>query len=183
MKNKTRELVLAAILTALAILITYSPVKLNLPFFTLTLGAHVPTLLAMFVSPWVAVMSVIGSCIGFFMAIPAPNNMLVMIRAALHIIFVLVGMKILDKKMNIYLVIILTSFMHALAEGIAVYALTPVIVPNSETTQLWAGWIAAAGTFVHHYIDCAIAAPILFALARAKMIQKPYFMAKTKTNV
>lgn len=50
MKNKTRELVLAAILTALAILITYSPVKLNTGFFTLTLGAHVPTMLAMFIS-------------------------------------------------------------------------------------------------------------------------------------
>ncbi len=176
MKNKTRELVLAAILTALAIIITYSPVKLNLPFFTLTLGAHVPTFLAMFVSPWVAVMSVIGSCIGFFLAIPAPNNLLVVVRAALHIIFVLAGMKMLDKKMNIFLVIILTSVLHSVAEGVAVYALTPVIIPNSETTSLWAGWIALAGTFVHHYIDTAIAAPILYALAKAKMVARPEFM-------
>lgn len=176
MKNKTRELVLAAILTALAIIITYSPVKLNLPFFTLTLGAHVPTFLAMFISPWVAVMSVIGSCIGFFLAIPAPNNLLVVIRAALHIIFVLVGMKLLDRKMNIFLVIILTSILHSVAEGVAVYALTPWIIPNSETTSLWAGWIALAGTFIHHYIDSAIAAPILFALVKAKMISKPAFM-------
>lgn len=176
MKNKTRELVLAAILTALAIIITYSPVKLNLPFFTLTLGAHVPTFLAMFVSPWVAIMSVIGSCIGFFLAIPAPNNLLVVVRAALHIIFVLAGMKMLDKKMNIFLVIILTSFMHALAEGIAVYLLTPVIIPDSTTTSLWAGWIAAAGTFVHHYIDAAIAAPILYALVKAKLVNRPHFM-------
>ncbi len=176
MKNKTRELVLAAILTALAIIITYSPVKLNLPFFTLTLGAHVPTFLAMFVSPWVAVMSVIGSCIGFFLAIPAPNNLLVVVRAALHIIFVLAGMKMLDKKMNIFLVIILTSLLHSVAEGIAVYVLTPVIIPDSPTTSLWAAWIALAGTFVHHYIDAAIATPILLALSRAKLVNKPYFI-------
>ncbi len=181
MNSKTRELVLAAILTALAIVITYSPVKLELPFFTLTLGAHVPTMLAMFISPWVAVMSVIGSCIGFLMAIPSPNNLLVMIRAALHLIFVFVGMKMISKQMNIVLIIIVTSLLHALAEGIAVYFLTPVIVPSSDTTALWAGWIASAGTFVHHYIDAAITAPILLALSRAKMVSKPWFVKKTKS--
>lgn len=178
MNNKTRELVLAAILTALSILITYSPVKLYLPFFTLTLGAHVPTMLALFVSPWVAVMTVIGSCIGFFMAIPAPNNLLVVARAALHIVFVLVGLKMIKKDVNIFLTIIVTSLLHAVAEGVAVFFLAPIIVPNSGSAPLWAAWIAASGTFVHHYIDVAITAPILYALVRAKMIIKPYFMKK-----
>lgn len=183
MNTKTREIVLAAVLTALAIIITYSPVKLNTGFFTLTLGAHVPTFLAMFISPWVAVMSVVGSCIGFFLAIPAPNNLLVVIRAALHIIFVVVGMKMIDKKMNIFLVIIVTSLLHSIAEGIAVYALTPVIIPDNSTASLSAGWIALVGTFVHHYIDAAITAPILLALARAKMVSKPYFIKKDKAAV
>ncbi len=178
MNKKTRELVLAAILTALAILITYSPVKLNLAFFTLTPGAHVPTFLAMFISPWVAVMSIIGSCIGFFTAIPSPNNLLVMIRAGLHIIFALIGIKMIDKKLNIFLVIFLTALIHALAEGIIVTLLTPVIVPNSTQAQLVAGQIAAAGTFVHHFIDSAITLPILLALSRAKMLNKPYFLVK-----
>lgn len=182
MNNKTRELVLAAILTALAIIITYSPVKLNLVFFTLTIGAHVPTMLAMFISPWVAVMTVIGSCIGFFMAIPSPNNLLVVARAALHIIFVCVGMKMLKKNANIFLVIIVTSLLHSFAEGIIVYLLTPVIIQDTETAPLVAGWIALAGTFVHHYIDSAITAPILFALVRAKLIAKPHFM-KNKAAV
>ncbi len=177
-QQMTREITFAAILTALSIIITYSPVKLNLSFFTLTLGAHVPTFLAMFISPWVAVMSVIGSCIGFFMAIPAPSNILVMIRAALHIIFTLAGMKMLSKNVNIFLVIILTALMHSLAEGIAVYFLTPVIVANSTSSQLGAGWIALTGTFVHHFIDSAIATPILVALSRAKLINKPYFITK-----
>lgn len=169
-------MVMAAVLTALSIVITYSPVKLNLGFFTLTLGAHVPTMLAMFISPHVAVMTVIGSCIGFFTAIPAPNNLLVMIRAALHLIFVFVGMKMLAKNMNIFLVIVVTSLLHSIAEGTAVYLLTPVIIENSATAALAAGEIAFAGTFVHHYIDTAITAPILFALSRAKLVEKPYFV-------
>lgn len=176
MRKNTRELVLAAVLTALSIVITYSPVKLNLAFFTLTPGAHVPTMLAMFISPYAAIMTIIGSCIGFLTAIPAPNNLLVMIRAALHIIFAVVGMKMISKKANIFLVIVVTSLLHALAEGVAVYLLTPLIIPGSDTASLTAGWIALVGTFVHHYIDSAICAPILMALSRAKLVKKPYFM-------
>lgn len=176
--NKTRELTLAAILTALSIVITFSPVKLVLPFFTLTLGVHVPTLIAMFISPWVAIMTVIGSCVGFLVAIPAPNNVLVMLRAALHLLFVLVGMKMINKDINIFIVLLATSVLHALAEGILVYFLTPIIIPNNETALLTAGWIAFAGTFVHHYLDTIITVPILLALVRAKIIIKPYFLKK-----
>ena len=173
MKNKTRELVLAAILTALAIIITFFP-KIDFGgFFTLTPGSHVPTFLAMFVSPWVAVMSVIGSCIGFFFS---TSSLLVVTRAALHLVFVLVGMKMIDKKINIFLVIILTAVLHSVAEGVAVYALTPILVKNSEATMLAAGWTALSVTFVHHLIDAAITTPILYALTKAKLVARPDFM-------
>ncbi len=171
MNKKTREMVLAAILTALSILITYSPVKLVLPFFTLTIGSHTPTMLAMLVSPWVAVMTVIGSCIGFFMTIPAPNSIIVVARAATHLIFALAGCKMIkDRKFNIYLIILITGVLHALAEGIIVFALTPLILPGQAA--LYAAVIALSGTFVHHILDCAITTPIAIALGRAKIIPK-----------
>lgn len=171
MNKKTREMVLAAILTALSILITYSPVKLVLPFFTLTVGSHTPTMLAMLVSPWVAVMTVIGSCIGFFMTIPAPNSIIVVARAATHLLFALAGCKMIkDGKLNIYLIILITGVLHALAEGIVVFALTPLIVPGQLAAP--AAAIALSGTFVHHFLDCAITAPIALALVRAKIISK-----------
>ncbi|MBR5808679.1 MAG: ECF transporter S component [Clostridia bacterium] len=171
MNKKTREMVLAAILTALSILITYSPVKLVLPFFTLTVGSHTPTILAMLISPWVAVMTVIGSCIGFAMTIPAPNSIIVVMRAATHLLFALVGCKMIkDKKLNIYLIILITGVLHALSEGIVVFALTPLIVPGQLATS--AALIALSGTFVHHLMDCAITAPIAVALVRARVIPK-----------
>lgn len=177
MNKKTREMVLAAILTALSILITYSPVKLVLPFFTLTVGSHTPTMLAMLVSPWVAVMTVIGSCIGFFMTIPAPNSIIVVARAATHLIFALAGCKMIKNgKLNIYLIILITGVLHALAEGIIVFALTPLIVPGQLATS--AAVIALSGTFVHHLLDCAITTPIAIALGRAKVIPKPSFSVK-----
>lgn len=174
MEKKTKELALASILTALSILITYSPLKLVLPFFTLTLGAHVPTMLAMFVGPWVTVMTVIGSCLGFFLTIPAPNSVIVVARAATHLIFALVGIKLIKKNYNIILVIVITAILHSLAEGIVVYILTPIIL-DSATAALTAGGIAALGTVIHHIIDTAITAPILFALTKAKIIKRRYF--------
>lgn len=173
MKNKTKELSLAAILTALSLLITYSPLKLVLPFFTLTLGAHVPTMLAVFVGPWVTVMTVIGSCIGFFLTIPAPNSIIVVARAATHLIFAFAAIWMLKKNYNRFLVIVITAILHALAEGIVVYALTPIILDNS-TAAFTAGGIAALGTVIHHAIDTAITAPILFALTKAKIIKRRY---------
>ncbi|MBO5060572.1 MAG: ECF transporter S component [Clostridia bacterium] len=182
MNKKTREMVLAAILTALSILITYSPVKLVLPFFTLTLGAHVPTLLALFISPWVVAMTVIGSCIGFFMTIPAPNSIIVVTRAATHIIFALVGTKMIkDGKLNPFIIILVTAILHSVAEGIAVYVLTPIILPGE--VALTAACIALAGTFVHHLLDCAITAPILIALSKAKIVHIPAnFKIRRKAN-
>lgn len=178
MKNRTHDIVLAGILTALAILITYSPIKLNLGFFTLTLAAHVPTMLAMFVNPWVAIMSIIGSCIGFFTAIPAPNNFLVVARAALHIIFALVGIYMLKKNRNIFLIIFVTAILHSVAEGVAVYFLTPILLSNNDTALWSLAWVAFSGTFVHHLIDSAITYPILCGLIRAKLISKQYFLNK-----
>ena len=182
MNKKTRELTLAAILTALSILITYSPVKLVLPFFTLTLGAHVPTLLAMFVSPWVTIMTVIGSCRGFFMTIPAPNAIIVVTRAATHLVFALLGYQMIKKNWNIWLIILVTAFIHALTEGVTVYLLTPIIL-KGEQAAITAAAIAFSGTALHHLIDCAITAPIAAALGRGKVIQLPQiFKSRSNSN-
>lgn len=170
MNRKTKEMVLAAILTALSLIITYSPVKLDLGFFTLTLGAHVPTLIALFVSPWVALMTIIGSCLGFLFV---TGNLIVVTRAALHILFALIGIKMLKKRVNIFLIILVTALVHALSEGICVYLLTPIILPDSDTAVLSAAIIALSGTFVHHLIDSAIAAPIITALSKAKILHIP----------
>lgn len=170
MNKKTKELVLAAILTAISILITYSPVKLVLPFFTLTIGAHVPTLLAMFISPWVLIMTVIGSCLGFFMTIPAPNSIIVVTRAATHIFFALAGYSIIKKNMMpLILMVLITAIIHALTEGLSVYILTPLVL-TAETAKSTASLIALSGTFVHHLLDSAICIPILIALKKAKII-------------
>lgn len=179
MEKKTKELALASILTALSLLITYSPLKLVIPPFTLTLGAHVPTMLAMFVGPWVAVMTIVGSCIGFAFNFAAPMSFIVIARAATHLIFSLVGIEMLKKNRNIILIIVITAILHSIAEGIVSFLLTPILIPSDTLTQfavaLPAGEIALFGTLIHHIIDVAITAPILTALTKAKIIKRRYF--------
>ena len=171
MNKRTKEMVMAAILTALSIIITYSPVKLVLPFFTLTVGAHIPTLIAMFISPWVTAMTVIGSCIGFLMTIPAPSSIIVVTRAATHIIFALAGYNMIKRNsMPLIAIALITAVIHAIFEGISVYVLTPLVI-TSDTTATAAAGIAFAGTFVHHLLDSTICVPIIIALNKAKIVK------------
>ena len=173
MNKKTKDLVLAALLTAISILITYSPLRLQTPFFTLTLGAHVPTLIAMFINPWVVIMTVIGSCLGFFMVIPAPNSVIVVVRAATHIIFALAGYKMIkNKTVHPLIILLVTALLHSSTEGIGVYILTPIILGN-QTAAIITAATAFIGTFIHHFLDSAICLPILYALAKAKIIHLP----------
>lgn len=177
MNKRTREMVLAAILTALSILITYSPVKIPVPYTTVTLGSHIPTFISMFVSPWVVIMTVVGSCIGFAMVISPPVSIVVVARAATHLIFALIGCKMIEKrKVNILLIILLTALLHTLTESIAFFSLSPMFMPDSA--GLLGTYVTAVSTLVHHLIDYAITIPIAIALGRAKVIPKLSFGVK-----
>ncbi|MCX7714439.1 MAG: ECF transporter S component [Clostridia bacterium] len=172
--NKTKNTISAALLTALSMLIAFSPVKLPVPPpFSVTLASHVPTMLAVFINPWVALFSVVGSCLGFWLL---TSNIIIVIRAASHILFALAGAYMLKKgKVNIFAVIVATSLIHAAAEGLIVYILTPLVFPDKGAAALALGYTAAIGTLFHHYVDCAITAPILYALSRAKLISTGVF--------
>lgn len=167
--NRTKDVVLAALLTALSLLIAMSPVKLPVPPpFSLTPGSHVPTMIALFINPFVTVLTVIGSCIGFIIS---TGNPVVVLRAASHIFFALLGMYMIQKKsVNIFVVIIVTSVVHAGAEALIVYSLTPLLLPNNTAVLSGLTWFAFIGTLVHHYLDSLITAPILYALQKAKMV-------------
>lgn len=172
--NKTKNLVLAALLTALSLLITFLPFKIVLGPFSMTPASHTPTMLAMFINPWVALFTVIGSCIGF-----TTLNPVVVIRAASHIIFALVGIYMMDKKkVNIFATIIVTSILHALAEGLIVYLFTPLFLPDKQVTAALVG-ITVGGTMVQHYVDTLITVPILYALTKAKLIRTNVFVKKS----
>lgn len=177
----TKQIVLAAMLTALSLLIAYSPFKLPLPQpFSVTIASHVPTIIAMFISPWVAVCTVIGSAVGFMMA---TGNPIIMLRAASHIFFVLVGLYMLRKRCNPYLTLALTSIVHALSEALVILLfsnLFGIAIPVSKVgfvllpfvDPLFGYLFNAVFVIVvfHHFADSLISVLVLIPLEKARLI-------------
>ena len=66
-KSKNQFLTMTALLTALAIAIPMvMPLKIVIPPASYTLGSHVAIFLAMFISPLMTVIVILGSTYGFF---------------------------------------------------------------------------------------------------------------------
>lgn len=151
---KLRQITTGAVLTALAIIIPIQFVflKVVIPPFTATLASHVPMFISMLISPPVAVMVGVGSVIGFLFTAP----LYVAARAASHIVVGLVGAIMIKRGKSMAMAFALTIPIHAIIEALAV-------IPF--------GWTASAilvtvglGTAIHHAIDAAIAASIIYAI-------------------
>lgn len=171
-KVKTKDLVLTALLIAIGIIIPvyFSFLRVTLPpAFTATLMAHVPIFIAMFISPWSALFTALGTTLGFWFT----TSPVVTMRAASHVIFALVGAFMLKKNCNLVLVGVVTALLHAVFEGLVVYLFLALgFTPATEGTPILvsAFYVTGVGTIIHDIIDYVIACGIGFALAKAKML-------------
>ncbi len=96
--TKLISLVIAALLCAIGIVIPLFAPKIVLEPASFTLASHVPVMIALFISPPVALAVSIGTTLGFFFAgLP----LVVVLRALSHVVFVLVGSLILKKQPNL----------------------------------------------------------------------------------
>lgn len=164
MKNDTpaanaRQLAVGALLTSLALVIPlvfrgWLQVYVPMLGLSATLASHVPSMLAMFVSPFVAVLVGVGSVIGFAMTL----GPVIAARAASHIAFGLVGAMMVQRGARPVSVLVATLPVHALLEGFAVWLLV---------RQTEAAWAVAGLTVLHHAADAAITLSVVGALARA----------------
>ena len=166
--KRIHQLVLAALLTALAILIPmFMPIKLILePIFSATFASHVPGILSMFVGPFAVVGTAVGSALGFISL-----GYWVMLRALSHMIFGLIGHKLLKARWNVFIVLILTGLFHAGAEMVVGLISIPTLtaIPAGGVLRYILVTIGC-GTFIHHCIDFAIALVIFYALKAAKLL-------------
>lgn len=168
--SKTKRMVTAGLLTALAIVIPMFSVQIIIPPFSATLGAHVPIMIAMFIDPYIAVLVALGSAAGFLLR---GMNMVIVARAATHIFFAYAGAKMIQKNCNIYAVIAVTMLLHALGEALVVVPFGwPLFIPGNP---LWkqAGIFVGLGTMIHHCIDFAVTLVVYEALYRAKVFKTP----------
>ncbi|MDD3931571.1 MAG: hypothetical protein PHT04_05300, partial [Eubacteriales bacterium] len=114
-------MVVSAMLIAIGIIIPIlSPVKILLEPASFTLASHVAIFIAMFISPISAVAVSIGTTLGFLLA---AYPIVIVMRAAVHIIFALAGAlilrknpTILDRTVPLILFSTLISLLHGISE-------------------------------------------------------------------
>lgn len=160
MNNKIKQMVYAGLLTALAIIIPiqFGFLRIVIPPFTATLAAHVPMMLAMLISPIVAVVVGIGSTIGFLISgTPAP----VVARAATHIVVGYIGARIIMKNQSYVKAATITAPIHGLLEAL-------VVIPFIGLNVYQLLVVTAIGTVLHHTVDSAISYAIVKAVAKAR---------------
>lgn len=161
MNNRIKEMVYAGLLTALAIIIPSYFGFLRIfvpPAFSATIAAHVPMMMAMLISPFVAAVVGVGSTLGFLMSgLPAP----VVARAATHIVVGYIGAKIVMKYSNYAMAALITAPIHGFLEMI-------IVIPFIGITVDWALVVTLVGSIVHHGVDAVIAYVIVKAVAKAR---------------
>lgn len=158
MRITIKELLYGALLTALALLIPLAFqgwLQVAIPPFSATLASHLPTMLAMTISPWAAVLVGLGSSFGFLTTL----GPIVAMRAFVHVIFGAVGAKLHQNGLKLWQVLLITLPIHALGEALVVmffgFSLYQALV------------VIGIGTALHHLADSAITLSVYGALVKA----------------
>lgn len=154
---KVKELLYGSLLAAIAIIIPTAFggwLQVAIPPFSATLGSHVPTVLAMFISPWVAALVGVGSALGFMITL----GPIVALRAAVHIVIGVFGAKLVQRGYKSWLVLILTAIPHALGEAI-------VVIPFGFDLYT-ALVVVGIGTFLHHIVDFSLGLALKRSLSK-----------------
>lgn len=164
---KTKKLTITALLTALSVIIPMiMPVKVVLPPFSATLAAHTPLIIAMFISPMAALITSLGSGLGFLVTL----GPVVAARAAMHVVFAVVGAVMIQKHSNPILVLIVTLILHSLSDMATVWVIDMLFVSSDILKGQAMGAVQVLlglGTGAHHLVDYAIAMAIVLPVTKS----------------
>jgi niacin transporter len=175
MKNRSvYHLTISGLLIAVGIVIPMvSPFKIILEPASFTLASHVAIFVAMFISPGIAVTVAIGTTIGFFLG---GFPLVVVLRAASHIIFATAGAFYLHGKKAMPSVFMLRLFSFSIA---IIHAFCEVLVVSMfyfygsmGDSYYQQGFITSVfllvgvGTVVHSMVDFEIANVVRMAMRK-----------------
>ncbi len=164
--KKLYTMSISALLCSIGILIPIiSPIKITLEPASFTLASHVAIFIAMFISPFTAGIVAAGTALGFLIA---GFPIVVVMRAATHIIFALIGSTVIKKHPNILSSVksaLPFSFLLGIVHGISeILAVMPFYFNNKMSALYYdKGFITSVillvgvGTVVHSMIDFYLA--------------------------
>lgn len=157
--SRTLQLTSAAILTAVGILIPLvMPIKIVIGPASYTLGSHIPIVMAMFLSPLVALAVAVGSTLGFLMA---GFPIIIVFRALSHILFATLGAMYLERSRGVLASVwkrqvfsFFVNVIHGVAEVGVVYFMTAFGQQNLDANFLYTLFVLVGiGTIIHGMVD------------------------------
>lgn len=163
--DKLQTMIIAALLSAIGIIIPMFAPKIVLEPASFTLASHVPVFIAIFISPLTAISVALITTLGFLFA---GYPIVIVLRALTHLIFAVVGSFILKKhgtilmstKSNL-LFNFLIGLLHAVCE---VMVVTFFYLGSGMTSAYYEkGYLLSVvalvgiGTVIHSMIDYTIA--------------------------
>ncbi|RZI48184.1 hypothetical protein [Lactococcus kimchii] len=172
-KAKVRNLIIAAMLTALGILIpVMMPAKIIIGPASFTLASHVPVMAAMFFSPVMAAFVAIGTTIGFMISIPVPT---IWLRALMHLPVMTVGALVLKKypelvhqKVKIQIFNLILGIFHAGLETLVVYVFYSLGFAQIDQHALFNFLLLISfGGLIHSMIDFNLSLGLCSVLSKA----------------
>jgi len=186
--QNTVKLAMSGLLIAIGLIIPmYSPVRILIEPASFTLASHVAIFIAMFISPAVAVSVAVGTTVGFFFG---GFPIIIVLRAATHIIFALVGSLYIQKisnkglsAVNLRIFSFIIAAIHAVGELVVVSVF--YFDGNISPAHIEQGFVMSVllmvgvGTVIHSMIDFEIAQIILFPLRKQKNLAE-YFAGSVK---
>jgi len=156
--NKVKKMIIAALLTAIAVIIPlqFGFLRIYIPPFSATIASHVPMFIAMIISPKIALLVGAGSTLGFLITLGVP----VALRAASHIVVGYVGGLLFKKYKSLKMPVIITAPIHGILEGLAIIP----FVKDGVSIIL----ITIVGAILHHFLDAFISFVIVKAMSNGK---------------
>lgn len=174
-KTNTKIIAFSALLSAIGILIPLVVPKIIIvpQVMTVTIGSHVAVMLAMFISPFSAVMVALTTTIGFLIT----TTPVVALRALSHIFFAILGSflaKRFIKRFSTAMILnVLLALVHAAAEVLTVYACMFIfkdLFPAIDNLAFYLGVLVFLITIAHSIVDFMLAYSVYLPLKKNRLL-------------
>ncbi len=177
--QKIHTMALSALLIAVGVVIPmFMPIKIVIPPASFTLASHVATIVAMLVSPFVAITVALGTTVGFLLG---GFPIAVVLRALSHVVWAAFGSWYLKGHPDLFqsgkrtvLFILFIGILHAVCEVLIILPLYfSHSLPEANYTQgfLYSIFtLVGIGTVIHSSIDFVISLAVWKVLVKSNSV-------------